>query len=193
MTDMLQGPASFAGGTPTLVGDGVRLREYQDDDVGLVRMAASDPYIPLVTTVPTNPGDRDVTAYIERQRGRARAGEGYQWVVEETSFQTPVGQIGVTWHDLGDASVGYWIASPFRRRGFAKAALRAVVSWAAASQLARLNLFVEPWNEDSWRVAEAVGFEREAVEPEAIRVGGEVHEGYIYALQLRISRQSTNA
>jgi RimJ/RimL family protein N-acetyltransferase len=58
----------------------------------------------------------------------------------------------------GRATIGYWISSAQRRQGFAAASLRALTSWALAlPEVQRVQLYVEPWNEGSWRAAESCG------------------------------------
>ena len=71
-----------------------------------------------------------------------------------------MGQAGVMLRSLdeGRAGIGYWISPAQRRRGDATAALRMLVGWASAIEgVERLELVVEPWNEGSWRAAEAAG------------------------------------
>lgn len=119
---------------PALAGDHVTLREFSTDDAALVRSVANDPLIPYVTTLPAGADDAELDAYIDRQRRRARNGEGWQFVITETSTGTAVGQIGLTYRDKHRerASLGYWISPAHRGRGFAASALEVVTAWAAA-------------------------------------------------------------
>ena len=70
---------------PALAGDHVTLREFSTDDAALVRSVANDPLIPYVTTLPAGADDAELDAYIDRQRRRARNGEGWHFVITETS------------------------------------------------------------------------------------------------------------
>ena len=84
--------------------------------------------------------------------------------------------------DEGRAGIGYWISPAQRRRGDATAALRMLVGWASAIEgVERLELVVEPWNEGSWRAAEAAGFVREGPLRRWERVGGVSRDMYMYA------------
>ncbi len=84
--------------------------------------------------------------------------------------------------DEGRAGIGYWISPAQRRRGYATAALRMLVGWASAIEgVERLELVVEPWNEGSWRAAEAAGFVREGLLRRWERVGGVSRDMYMYA------------
>ena len=79
--------------------------------------------------------------------------------------RTAVGQAGLWLRNLGEgrASTGYWVAARFRRRHYATAALEAISRWGLSLEgIHRIELYVEPWNEGSWRAAERVGYVREA-------------------------------
>ena len=83
---------------------------------------------------------------------------------------------------MGRASIGYWVAPRFRRRGYARAALARLTEWAGTLDgMHRLQLFVEPWNEGSWRVAEACGFECEGLLRAWERVGDAYRDMYAYS------------
>ncbi|MDQ0612877.1 ribosomal-protein-alanine N-acetyltransferase [Microbacterium sp. W4I4] len=171
--------------TPTVVGERVTLRDFTERDVALVASVVDDPLIPLISTVPAQ-GDRSqIFAYIERQRGRAISGAGYQFTVVDKATDEPVGQVGLTFREpmLERASVGYWIAPDRRGAGFATAAIQVLVGWAFAHlPIQRLELYVEPWNEGSWRAAEAAGFQREGLLRQWEHVGSERKDMYMYAL-----------
>lgn len=170
--------------TPTVAGERVTLREFTERDVALVASVVDDPLIPLISTVPAR-GDRyQILAYVERQRGRAISGVGYQFAIIDNATGVPVGQVGLTFREpmLERASVGYWIAPDRRGAGFATAAIRVLVGWAFAHlSVQRLELYVEPWNEGSWRAAEAAGFQREGLLRQWERVGSERKDMYMYA------------
>lgn len=171
--------------TPTVAGERVTLRECCDDDVELVLSVVNDPLIPLITSVPAAGDVTAVRAYIERQRNRAVSGEGFQFVIVDNSSGTAVGQVGLTFRELSHerASVGYWIAPQHRQQGFAVAARRAIAYWALEEQaVQRLELYVEPWNEGSWRAAETAGFAREGLLRGWEQVGPERRDMYMYSL-----------
>jgi RimJ/RimL family protein N-acetyltransferase len=151
---------------PRLTAGEFLLRAFDYDDVPLVRAVSADPFIPLITTVPSNDSLDEARAYIERQHGRSRTGAGYSFAIALASSDEAVGQIGLWLDNIrhGRASIGYWIAPTHRRRGIAGAALRAITEWGLTlPPVARLELYVEPWNEGSWKTAEAVGYQREGL------------------------------
>lgn len=161
---------------PTLAGGAVVLRPWQDRDLEVVRRAAVDPLVPLITTVPTSGTTADALAFVERQRQRLPSGVGYSFAVAEPSSDEAVGQIGLWLRDLPDgrASVGYWVERSHRGRGYAAGALDLLSAWALShDEIHRLQLYVEPRNEASRRTARSCGFEREGLLRSWQEVGGE--------------------
>lgn len=170
---------------PVLRHGAVVLRPFRDADASLVMSVASDPLIPLITTVPTSGRLEDALAYIERQHDRLRTGAGYSFAIADARTDGAVGQIGLWLRSIaqGRASIGYWVAPQFRGRGAARDALAALVGWAwTIDEMARLELYVEPWNEASWRTAERCGFQREGLLRSWQQVGDERRDMFMYSL-----------
>src|SRR2546423_1114819 len=79
--------------------------------------------------------------------------------------------------------VGYWIAAPHRRRGYTTGGLDAISRWGLTLDgIERLELYVEPWNEGSWRAAERAGYHREGLLRRWQYVGPERRDMYMYSL-----------
>ena len=146
----------------------VLLRAFERRDVDLVRSVADDPLVPLITTVPVSGSSEDALAYIDRQHRRLGTGAGYSFAIADAQ---------------SDRAVGYWVASPFRRRGYGRAALHALTTWALTlEEVQRLELYVEPWNEGSWRAAESCGFSREGLLRSWQQVGDARKDMYMYSI-----------
>jgi [ribosomal protein S5]-alanine N-acetyltransferase len=170
---------------PVLTQSPVILRAFTDADADLVRSVADDPYIPLITTVPTSGTLPDALAFIERQHDRLASGAGYSFAIADEATGEPVGAIGLWLRDLaaGRASTGYWVASAHRRRGFMVAALDAVSRWGLSlTGVHRIEMQVEPWNEGSWRAAERVGYVREGLMRSWRQIGTERRDMYLYSV-----------
>lgn len=170
---------------PVLRRPPVVLRAFAPSDAELVRSVADDPVIPLATTVPTSGALGDALAFIDRQHDRLASGVGYSFAVVDSDGGEPVGQVGLWLRDLaeGRVSVGYWIASRYRRRGYAFAALDAISRWGLSLDgVFRIELQVEPWNEGSWRTAERVGYVREGLMRSWRQIGDERRDLYLYSL-----------
>ncbi|MFH9955858.1 GNAT family N-acetyltransferase [Streptomyces roseolus] len=173
--------------------DGLLLRPWRLDDLPLVREAAEDAYIPLVTTVPSPYTHAEGVAFIARQEDRALSRKGYPFVMAEAAGDRGLGTIGL-WPDAGGegrASVGYWVAGSVRGKGIAAVGLRAVAAWALRDlALARVELYVEPWNTASRKTAVHAGFTYEGHLRSYQSVGGERRDMLLYS---RITADLTDA
>jgi len=169
---------------PVLRGEGCVLRPWSMDDVPLVIEAGRDPYIPLITTVPTDGSVAGCRAFVERQWSRGRDGVGYSFAIAaEDARAEAVGQVGL-WPNSRDperASAGYFVVERHRGAGLAGRALATLATWAfEAIDMVRLELYVEPWNVGSIRTAERTGFVCEGLLRKARRVGVERRDMFIY-------------
>lgn len=171
---------------PTLRTEQLVLREFSDNDLDMVREAASDELIPAITSVPVPYTDADGRAYVERNRARISQSVGYSFAIADAANDRALGQIGVWLRDLGSgrASIGYWVRPSARRRGVATAALRTASRWALSfPEIARVELFVELWNTASWTTAENAGFHREGVLRSWQEISGTPRRDmYVYSL-----------
>jgi ribosomal-protein-alanine N-acetyltransferase len=171
---------------PELQSGPVVLRPFSLSDLPLIRLAAADPYIPSVTSVPSGYSDDGGRAFIERQLSQASGGHGYPFAIAESSCpDRGLGGMGLWLHEIesGRASVGYWVTPGARGHHFAGWALRGLVSFAFAElAIPRLHLFVEPWNIASRRTAEFAGFTQEALLRGWERIDDMQRDVYSYAL-----------
>jgi RimJ/RimL family protein N-acetyltransferase len=169
---------------PRLVADGFVLREFGFGDVPLIQEASADPFIPQISTVPTNDSLVEARAFVLRQLSRAETGVGYSFAIAERETDRAVGQIGLWLDNIRHhrASIGYWIVASERRHGIATTALRAITEWGLdLPEVARLELYVEPWNTGSWRTAELVGYEREGLLRSWEEIGGTRRDMFMYS------------
>lgn len=168
---------------PTLHCRRLTLREWRNSDVAAVQEASRDTHIPTFTTVPVTHGEPEALAFIARQRDRLTTGAGYVFAIADAADEV-VGHIGLFFAPGAGAraSVGYWITSPHRRKGYAAEALGALTEWALdRADLDRLELYVEPWNTRSWRAAECAGYEREGLLRGWERIDGQPRDMFMYA------------
>ncbi len=90
----------------------------------------------------------------------------------------------------GRANVGYWVAARHRGQGVASRALGMISTWGPGlPSVHRLELYVEPWNEASWRSAEHAGYQREGLLRSWQVVGDERRDMYMYSLLRARHRQ----
>ncbi|MDR6508121.1 GNAT family protein [Arthrobacter oryzae] len=169
---------------PVLAAFPYRLRPFSTDDVAVIQEVSEDPLIPLITTVPASGSKTAALAFIQRQHQRLADRSGYSFAIADATSDQAVGQIGLWLKNLsqGRASIGYWVAPSQRGKGVASTALKALSTWGLAqSGIHRLELYVEPWNEGSWRAAEHAGFIREGTLRSWLEIDGQRRDMYMYS------------
>jgi ribosomal-protein-alanine N-acetyltransferase len=173
----------------------VRLRMFDDRDVDMLRELSTDPYVPTIGTLPSHASRDDALAYLQRQRQRLRTGAGYPFCVADRVTDEALGTAGLnfTAPASGRASAGYSVAPRHRGRGVAAQALVALTRFAwTVPGLARVELYIEPWNVASVRTAERAGYEREGLLRSHQEIGGRRVDMLLYAA-IRPSNVSGNA
>jgi ribosomal-protein-alanine N-acetyltransferase len=162
----------------------VVLREFSDADLPMVRELSTDPYVPLIGTLPSNATRQEARDYIDRQRGRLAEGTGFSFAIAEAGTGRGIGGIGL-WLaglDQGRATAGYAVVPSTRGRGAASAALTALTSFAwTIPRLHRVELYIEPWNTGSLKTAERAGFTREGLLRSHQEIGGRRRDMLLYA------------
>ena len=87
----------------------VVLRQFTADDVPMAQELATDPYVPLVGSLPANASREQARDWVDRQRGRWAEGYGFSFAIAEAGTDRAVGGIGLWLTALayGRATVGY--------------------------------------------------------------------------------------
>lgn len=153
----------------------VVLRRFRDDDVDMVRELATDPYVPLIGSLPAGADEEQAGAWIERQHARWTEGAGFSFAVADAADDRALGTIGLHLRELeeGRATAGYAVAPSARGTGVAASALVALTAFAwTIADLHRVALLVEPGNTASLRTAERAGYEREGLLRRHSEIGG---------------------
>ncbi len=161
------------------------LRGFGDADIALIQEVATDPLIPLITTVPVEPDPEAARAFVARQHERLRQCEGYSFAIADLVTDEAFGQIGLWLRDLpqGRASIGYWLACRHRGRGIARHALSMISAWGLnLAGVYRLELSIDPGNEASQRTAEHVGYQCEGPLRSWLETDGTRRDMYLYSL-----------
>ncbi|HEX7993703.1 MAG TPA: GNAT family protein [Streptosporangiaceae bacterium] len=163
----------------------VILREFSASDMPMVLELSTDPYVPLIGTLPANASEQEARAWINRQRQRLAEGIGYSFAIADASTDRCLGGIGLWLAGLtqGRATAGYFVAPSARRQGVATAALKALTAFAwTIPVLHRIELYIEPWNSGSVRAAEGAGFEREGLLRSHQEIGGRRRDMLLYSI-----------
>jgi RimJ/RimL family protein N-acetyltransferase len=139
----------------------LELRPWTLEDVPVLAAALNDPEIHRWMPVIPHPyTEDDARTFIERTE--EHAGRHQFAIVEQNRV---VGGIGLDVDDyLRQGTTGYWCANDQRGRGIVARALR-LLSAHAFDELGveRMQLYTDPANHASQRVAEKVGYRREGV------------------------------
>lgn len=122
--------------------------------------ACSDPLTARYTSVPVPYTPDDAARFVDAGRSPTALPLA---AVDPQAPDEVLGAVGL--HAVsrarGKGEIGYWTAPWARERGVATEALKLLSVWAVGSLgLGRLDLYAEPENEASHRVAERAGFER---------------------------------
>jgi [ribosomal protein S5]-alanine N-acetyltransferase len=179
---MNSGPLPMPGAPPVF--GGVELRPFTLADVDLVADLSTDPYVPLIGSLPPHADHEQAVAYIKRQLGHLKSGAGYPFVIADRSTGRGLGTAGL-WLDslaAGRATAGYSVAPSARGRGVAADGLTALTAFGwTVPALWRIELYIEPWNAASIRIAERAGYLREGLLRSHQVIGGRRVDMVLYA------------
>lgn len=146
---------------------------------------STDPYVPLIGSLPANATRQEALDWVHRQRGRLTEGVGFSFAIADASTDRAIGTIGLWLAALaqGRASAGYSVTPGARGRGVGAAALTALTSFAwNIRELYRIELYIEPWNVASVKTAERAGYEREGLLRSHREIGGSRRDMLLYAV-----------
>lgn len=162
----------------------VRLRDFRDSDVDMLRDLSTDPYVPTVTSLSADAGPKEALAFIERQGRHRDTGRGFSFCVADARTDAACGHAGLWLRDIeqGRATAGYCIAPRSRGRRMAADALAALTGFAwTIPEVHRVELYIEPWNVASVKTAESAGYAHEGLLRSHQLIGGERVDLHLYA------------
>lgn len=144
---------------------------------------ATDPYVPLIGSLPAGADRAAAQAWIGRQHARLAEGVGFSFCVVDQQGR-PLGSAGLWTRGLpgGRATAGYAVRPSARGHGTATHALRALTTFAwTLPDLHRIELYVEPDNLASRRTAERAGYRYEGTLRQHQEIGGRRRDLCLYA------------
>jgi RimJ/RimL family protein N-acetyltransferase len=152
---------------PSLSAGPLALRAWTAEDLPAVVAACQDPAIArFAAAIPATCSEADTRAWFASQEPARRAGLRLELAITNSTSDALLGSIALSSVERvhGRAMVSFWVAPQARGQGVAAQALWLLAGWAFGSLgLARLELFIEPDNAASQRVAERCGFVREGL------------------------------
>ena len=134
---------------------------------------------------PTRYGEEEARQWQRMASTGLRTGTELPTLIVDATDGRLLGAVAL--HNLdpesGRCSAGYWVAAEERRRGVARRALGLLCGYAFAELgVKRIELWIEPGNAASLRVAETVGFAREGLLRSFMHVGGRRRDMLMYSL-----------
>ena len=161
---------------PDLHDDVITLRLPTEQDLDAIEAACQDPEIPRFTRVPSPYTRASAEAFLSRTQEAWGSPDGHHelsFLITERASGRVLGAIGLKrFPDRGAAEVGYWLAADARGHGHVSRAVRLVAAWALGDLgFSRLELFTEPENVPSQRVAARCGFRQEGVLRSYLQIG----------------------
>ena len=145
--------------------DLVALRPLSNSNLGSIVEALQDPEVSRwIPDIPYPYTEEHGRQFLNMAHQGWLSGRSAQFAIAASQAEEFLGTVGAGKGDSDDASadIGYWIAAPHRRRGFATRALVLASRWCLSDWgLIRLQLNADVRNEASLKVATRAGFQRE--------------------------------
>ena len=170
---------------PTLDADGIWLRPWRASDVDQVTAACQDAEIQRWTTVPVPYLRHHAVDFVESMAARQWADRSGALFCVAGPDDRVLGSCGLVSVDAENlvAEIGYWIAADARGAGVAQRSVKALAAWALCDGgMDRLEIYAEPTNLASCRVAEQVGCIREGVLSSKALLRGRRTDLVLYAM-----------
>ncbi len=162
----------------------VSLRAFRDSDAIMVQELATDAYVPLIGSLPADADPAAALAWIARQHDRLVENVGFSFCIAGEQDQ-PLGSAGLWTRGLpgGRATAGYAVRPSARGGGTATHALRALTEFGwTLPGLHRIELYIEPGNLGSRRVAERAGYRCEGTLRQHQEIAGRRRDMCLYAI-----------
>ena len=162
----------------------VTLREWRAEDAATLVPMLNEEAIGRFTLVPQPYGEDDARRWLATHGRDKLTGRAIPFAIVDSASGDLLGSVDLRvpdWeHMVGE--LGYLVAAPARGRGVAPAAVRLLSDWGLGEVgLGRIEIYVEPGNDASARVAEKAGFEREGLlRAKRIAKGGRA-DMYVFA------------
>ena len=156
-------PADLAA-DPRLTDGVVRLRPWQPTDAVAVFLACQDPRIARFVPIPQPYTMAVAEGYVAFAAAATASGPDAHLAITDAADGEVLGAISRHGGDGHRAAFGYWLAPGARGRGVATRAMHLLIDWTlATTDVVRLELYTDPDNDASGRVALRSGFELEGV------------------------------
>ncbi|WP_039976270.1 GNAT family N-acetyltransferase [Vibrio jasicida] len=111
--------------------------------------------------------------------------EAFGFGIYDREYNNLLGMAAVNelYHTFNMASIGYWVADKYQRKGYAQEAIRALAEFCFAKlSLTRVEIVCDPDNIASQALIESVGAKKEAIARNRFIFHGKPKDGVVYSL-----------
>lgn len=181
---------------PTLDAPRVRLRWLTEADVDALYAVFSDRRMMRYWSSPAMTERKEAEDYLRRIHEGFGARSLFQWGIELRQDRRIIGTCTLFHLDPANAKaeLGYGLGSADWSRGYMSEALAALLDFAFGTlRLRRLEADVDPRNENSLRILDKLGFQREGLLRERWNVAGEIQDTVFCGLLAKEWRARTGA
>jgi RimJ/RimL family protein N-acetyltransferase len=148
----------------TLAIDELLLRPWRPTDAPALLAACQDPDIARWGHLPLPFLEADAAAFLEAAAQMWRDGTGAAFAIVDAATDDLLGAVTRFGPEGHTATLGLWLLPGARGRGVGTRSLRLVADWSfQATDVIRLECFIETGNDASDRMVERAGFRREGV------------------------------
>ena len=167
---------------PETITDGVvALRQLREGDRSAVLATMRDPLVQRWLNMPAEPVDRDFDSLLRMIRDSRRSGARYDYAVTEQGIDLAVGSVVASKRHRENYEIAYLAHESGRGRGLITRAVTLLCDTLFDQGVERLELRTHPENEDSQRVAERCGFQREGTERKSIWLHGQRVDAIVWS------------
>jgi RimJ/RimL family protein N-acetyltransferase len=168
---------------PATLTDGVVvLRELREDDRAVVLSTMRDTLVVAWLNMPTEPTDHDFDSLLRITREGRASGDRIDYTVTEKGVDIPLGAVIALRRPRDNYEIAYLAGASGRGRGVMTRAVRVLCQWLFASGVGRLELRTHPANQQSQRLAQRAGFQREGLERRSIWLHGKRADALVWSL-----------
>ncbi len=164
---------------PTIDAPRVRLRWLTAEDIDALFDIFSDQQMMRYWSTPAMKERVEAELYLIRIHEFFGNKSGFQWGIERKDDARVMGTCTLFHIDVANlrAELGYGLASAYWNQGYMLEALTALIEYSFKTlQLRRLEADVDPRNENSLRILDKLGFQREGLLRERWNVGNEIQD-----------------
>jgi len=169
---------------PVLTTERMTLRAFVQEDADQLFELRNHPKVLEYLDRPEDEGKQVSIDMIQRILESFKDHTGVSWVMSDKQTGNFLGTFGFwrLWPEHSRAEIGYTLLPKYWRKGYMRECIETCMKYAFTELgLHSVMANVNPDNEPSWKLLEAIGFKREAHFREDYYANGKFTDSYIYS------------